>query len=111
MKLAGRYLCEGTCPPITIGHRVSRRADGTGYVSRTWTNQYSFEGNTYTESLSTKKKQVAIRRAHEIVTWINDGRLKPHKYKISLAELRHQYLDLKRDENRSPRMLQKYAQT
>lgn len=111
MKLADRYRCEGTCPKITIGHRVYRRTDGVRYISNTWYAQWSFEGKQYNEALGTQRKDVAIRKAHAIDVRIHQGQLQPKKFRLSLVDLRDGYLELKINENRSPRTVGKYTHT
>ncbi|MFA9478031.1 tyrosine-type recombinase/integrase [Phycisphaerales bacterium AB-hyl4] len=108
MKLANRHACEGTVPRITIGQRVYRRADGSRYVSNTWTAQWSYEGKHHYEALQTRRKDAALRKAFSICERIRAGEVKPKKYALTIAEMREKYLDLKRGEGRAPKTVQKY---
>lgn len=110
MQMTQRHLVEGTTPRITIGHRLCRK-NGKKHVYRTWTAQWSYEGNAYTEALKTTNKKIAIRRANLIHERIHAGQVAPRKYKISLVELWDQHLQRKESEGVAPGTIVCYDKT
>lgn len=108
MKLIDRQPVEGTTPTVYIGHREYRKADGTPYVSQTWYAEWCILGKHQQQALSTSNKSRAIKKAHDLSRRIENGEPKPKRFKISIRELVDQYLQLKRNEGRGPKTLEKY---
>jgi len=109
VKLLDRHACEGTEPVVYIGHREYRRKDGTTYASRKWYADWCFQAKHQHQALGTTNKDSAIRKAHEICRRIGNGEAKPKVFKLTNEELAKQYLELKRNEGRSGKTLEKYA--
>jgi len=108
MKLHDRHACEGTEPVIYIGHREYCRPDGTRYVSRKWYAEWCYQAKHRQMALGTANKQVALRKAQEICAHIRSGHGAPKVFKLTPQKLRDDYLELKRNENRAPKTLEKY---
>jgi hypothetical protein len=109
MKLIDRQAVEGTMPVIYIGHRVYRKSNGHRYVSRTWYAEYCMNARHYHQALKTSNKQIAIRKAHDIRRRIEHGQIAPRVYKLNSTQLKEQYLQVKRNENRAPKTIEKYT--
>ena len=109
MKLLDRQPVEGTSPVIYIGHREYRKKDGRRYVSRTWYAEWCIQAKHRQQALGTSNKNVAIRKAHDLCRRIENGEPKPKVFKISNADMVNQYLELKRNEGRSHKTLEKYT--
>jgi integrase len=109
VKLHDRHPCEGTEPVIYIGHREYRRPDGTKYASPKWYAEWCFEARHQYMALGTTNKSVALRKAQEICRRIRCGESAPKVFRYAAAELRDDYLQLKRNENRAPKTLEKYT--
>jgi integrase/recombinase XerD len=109
MKLIDRQPAEGTSPAIYIGHREYRKKDGRLYVSRTWYAEWCIHAKHHQQALGTSNKNAAIRKAHDLCRRIENGEPKPKVFKINNEELVNQYLELKRNEGRSPKTLEKYT--
>lgn len=107
MKLIDRHPCEGTGPAIYIGHREYRKPDGKTHVSRTWYAEWCLGARHCQRALGTTNKQVAIRKAHDICRSIQAGEGAPKTYKLSNAELKNRYMEVKRNEGRAPKTLEK----
>jgi hypothetical protein len=110
VKLADRCQVEGTGPPIQIGHRVKRYADGSERVSRKWSAQYCVAGRHRYESLGTTNKASAIRKAHEIGQRLARGDERAVSRRIDLDALVKEYLSVQEDRGASPKTLTKYTQ-
>ena len=109
MKLIDRQAVEGTAPTIYIGHREYRNRDGRRYVSRTWYAEWCVLAKHHQYALRTSNKNVAIRKAHELCRRIENGETKPKVYKLQIEQLSKEYLELKTNEGRSPKTLEKYT--
>ncbi len=109
MKLHDRQSVEGTMPVIYIGHREYRRPNGQRYISRQWYSEWCVHGRHYSQALKTTNKQLALRRAHDIRRRIEEGQLAPKVFKLNSTQLKDRYLDLKRNENRAPKTIEKYT--
>jgi integrase len=109
MKFIDRQPVEGTVPVIYVGHREYRKKDGLRYISRTWYAEWCSQAKHYQLALKTSKKNVAIRKSHELCRRIENGEPKPKVYKLTIEELGKQYLELKKNEGRSVKTLEKYT--
>ena len=109
MKLIDRQHAEGTSPAIYIGHREYRKKDGCRYVSRTWYAEWCILAKHHQQALGTSNKNVAIRKAHDLCRRIENGDPKPKVFKISNEEMVNQYLELKQNEGRSFKTIEKYT--
>jgi hypothetical protein len=109
MKFIDRQGVEGTVPVIYIGHREYRKKDGRRYVSRTWYAEWCIRGQHHHQALKTSNKNTAIRKAHDFCRRIENGEPKPKVYKLSIEELAKQYLEVKKNEGRSTKTLEKYT--
>jgi integrase len=109
MKLHDRCHVEGTDPPIQIGHRAKRFADGTERISRKWSAQYSLAGRQRCESLGTTNKAVAIRKSHEIAQRIARGEERIITRRIDLRDMVKQYLAMQEDRGAAPKTITKYT--
>jgi integrase len=63
----------------------------------------------YQQALKTTNKQLAIRRAHDIRSRIEDGQVAPKVFKLDSTCLKDRYLEVKRNENRAPKTIEKYT--
>jgi integrase len=109
MKLIDRQPVEGTSPTIYIGHREYRKNDGRMYVSRTWYAEWCVLAKHHQQALKTSNKNVALRKAHDLCRRIENGEPKPKVYKLTNEQLAKDYLELKKNEGRSPKTVEKYT--
>src|SRR5438874_5393896 len=109
MKLIDRHPVEATTPTIYIGHREYKKRDGRRYVSRTWYAEWCVQAKHHQHALRTSNKNAAIRKAHDLCRRIENGENKPKVYKLLIEQLSKQYLELKTNEGRSPKTLEKYT--
>ena len=108
MKLINRELVPGTKPKIYIGHRPFNDPSGTAKMTTTYFCEYCHFGRRRTRSLKTSNKQLAIRRAHEIINHLDAGDDNPVNERLEIADLARQYLEMQRNRSRAPTTITKY---
>lgn len=108
MKLVERCQVEGSEPPIQLGHRVYRDAQGQEKTSKRWFAQYCLDGRHHYEPLKTSNKAAAIRKAHEIVQRLGRGEERKVQRRRELVDLVKDYLELQQNRGRAPKTMEKY---
>ncbi|HZN68092.1 MAG TPA: tyrosine-type recombinase/integrase [Tepidisphaeraceae bacterium] len=109
MKLHERELVTGTEPKVYIGRRCYRDKDGVERVSWKYAAEYCVGGRRFCESLKTGDRDLAVRRAHEIVGRIVRGERGQVARRDSIAQVARAYLEMQGAKGRAPTTLTKYT--